>query len=405
MALHFDNETFIETSGILFEESMQPEIIIQEFHANVYNKINSDPRFAMLLQGTGAGQPQGQQQQPSQMLTGGQQQAPPGQGAPPQGTNVVPFPGGQQQQPQMGQPQPGEQQQIMQMLQQQLQEVDPEDLIQGQIKKAIALIRKDLHRNYRIDIEVDSTIYSDEMQERQDAVEFTAALGKVMGEAAQLGQQIPEAIPLLAKSIQFLFKKFRVGRELESTLDIFVEDMVKKSKELIANPPPSPETQKIQAEMQKDKQQFQMQSQNDQNLAKVEVQRAQQEAQIKTQQGQADLQFKQQENQMKMQVEAMKLEIEKMKAQIEAQALQQKVQADGVMHQQNMQAAEQQHQHTMTEGALQHQEAQQSHSQEMTSMHEQAKVDDKSHQQTMEHSTAQHKQKMAATKMKPKSAA
>ena len=251
---HFSDETLIASSGILYEAELQPDAIMRDLEAPVAPVTSS-------LSGPDKGGSQlpqpGQQPgpQPGQLALpapnpgqpGGVPSPMPGQG----GNNIVPFPGGQGSLPNM--------------VSQPLTPVplDPEVIIYQKIKKAISLLREDINRGYRIEIETDSTIFGDRVQERQDATEFITALGGYMKSFSDIGESAPEALPLLGRGLQWLIRKYRTGRDLESEVDAFVVKMDKKAKQIAMSPPPNPEQQKAEAEIKQIELQGQIQAKND----------------------------------------------------------------------------------------------------------------------------------------------
>lgn len=216
-AKHFSDETLVECSGILFDEEMQPDAILREFEPVASGF--SPPQQPNQPQPGAPPAPQAQQppQQPGMPPTG-----PPA----PQ-NNVIPFPQAQQTPP-----------------------VDPEVIIMQKLEKALGLLRKDVTRFYRMNIETDSTIFGDKVQERQDATDFTAAIGQFMASFEKIAVSTPEAMPLLGRTLQWAARKYRIGRDLEAEINSFVSRMEKKAKQVIANPPPNPE--QIKANNQKE---------------------------------------------------------------------------------------------------------------------------------------------------------
>jgi hypothetical protein len=93
----------------------------------------------------------------------------------------------------------------------------------ARIKKAIDLLKSDIPRGYRIDIETDTMIAGDVQQERADATEFITAVTKFLETAQMLGAQNPAIVPLLAKMLQWGVRKFRTGRDLESSIDEYAD--------------------------------------------------------------------------------------------------------------------------------------------------------------------------------------
>ncbi len=98
------------------------------------------------------------------------------------------------------------------------------------------LLRDDAARCFRIDIETDSTIKMDEQQEQEARVEFLTAAGTFMQMASEIGTMNPTMLPLLGRMLEFGARGFKVGKELEST----IEATVKKMEQIAANPPPPP---------------------------------------------------------------------------------------------------------------------------------------------------------------------
>lgn len=117
------------------------------------------------------------------------------------------------------------------------------------IADAIMLLRNDKLRGFRIDIETDSTVNPDAEQEKEQRIAFVEGVTKFIETAGQVTATVPEFAPLAAKMLQFAVRGFRVGRDLESSIEDFCEKAEQKSKEAAANPKPDPETMKAQAEI------------------------------------------------------------------------------------------------------------------------------------------------------------
>lgn len=307
---HFSDESLIECSGILYEEELQPEAIVAELKASI-----SKQQMQALQQPA----PQPQLAPPQQPPMPAPQQMPQ---QPQTGTNVVPFSGGQPPQQMVPQPPPPPSPEMIdQMFAQQAQQV-----IQGKVAKAISLLRQDMPRKYRIDIETDSTIFADAMQERQDATEFITATMSFMANAEKLGQGMPEALPLFGKFLQFGVRKFRAGRDLESSIDTFVKQIDKKAKEMVENPPPSPEMMKVQAEMQKTQLDGKIQEANDQRDMQRQQADDERQAQIQQTDDQRRLMMEQAKDQamiksleLKSQIETKQIQEEMIQSERDAQ--------------------------------------------------------------------------------------
>jgi hypothetical protein len=144
------------------------------------------------------------------------------------------------------------------------------------------LLQANRIRPFVLDIETDSTIQPDEDADKQRRTEFLSAVGGFFEQAIPLVQQVPEAAPLATEMLKFAAAGFRAGRPLEGAIEELAEKIKQKASQ---PPPPNPEQQKMQQEMQ-----------IEQGRAQADMAMKQLEGQIK----QIDLQIKQIEAQGKL---------------------------------------------------------------------------------------------------------
>lgn len=432
IAKHFEDKTIVQSSGILYDDELSPEVVLEDFYANLPPDIEEQVNKA--LQQQAQLEQQSQQQQPLQLTYQPQQQ--PGAAAQPSLQQPVPQPPQQApMQPQGPSMQPPQQQQASPLAQlasqpsydaggqqsginvlkinSQTLNVDPIALVEEKINKSLKLIRSDVPRGYRIEIETDSTIFGDAMQERQDAIEFITATMQFLTQSSEIAQNLPEMTPLLGRFMQFGVRKFRVGRDLESSIDLFVRQMDKKAKNAIKNPQQSPEQIKANLEQQKanasvqaqhlqmqgdqQKHQLEMQAQhvNDQR----DMQKAHMEDQREAQLQQMEIALKQKEHELKMQEMQLKHQIAMAELGAKQQQMQQQAHIESQQNQQKMAQSQMQ----MQQDQQQHQQTMQLSQQEHSQATEQANTQ---HQQTMQQTklqgqqaNAQHNQKMSQMKM------
>jgi hypothetical protein len=279
IAKHFQPETLIEISGILYEEGIDPASM-QPIAPDVAPPPIAPP-------GAQPASPMGAAPGMAPMPTA----RPPGVPAPPAGPQIAPpMPGAGPGMP----PQPGTSMVPMQPPAQNVQPMQPPGgaplispkVLQtiARIKKAIDLLKSDIPRGYRIDIETDTMIAGDVQQERADATEFITAVTKFLQTAQLLGAGNPLMVPLLAKMLQWGVRKFRTGRDLESAIDEFVDKMEKmvqanaaqggshQSPEMIKS---QSDAVKARAEITKAQMDSQSQAQNDQREQLIAAQRHQ----------------------------------------------------------------------------------------------------------------------------------
>jgi hypothetical protein len=161
------------------------------------------------------------------------------------------------------------------------------------IPQAIALLRDQASKNFRIEVTSDSMIYQDEQQEKADRVAFLSAVGAFLQTALPTAQAAPELTPMLLEMMKFGVTAFKAGKQLEGIIDQTADEMRKAYEQTKGQPkPPSPEVQRAQMESQAKQQQMQMQAQ----LEQLKMQNAMQIEKAKQE-------YQAQENQLKFQLE------------------------------------------------------------------------------------------------------
>lgn len=159
-------------------------------------------------------------------------------------------------------------------------QLSPQD--QALIPQAIALLRNEAAKNFRVEVTTDSMIYQDEQQEKADRVEFLAAVAQFMQTALPVATQAPELTPLLMEMLKFGVTAFKAGKGMEGLIDETADKFRAQAKTLEGQPKPPPvEIQKIQLQQQAEAAKMQMEAQLEQQrmAAQVEAERAKQEMQ------------------------------------------------------------------------------------------------------------------------------
>jgi hypothetical protein len=168
------------------------------------------------------------------------------------------------------------------------------------IPQAIELLRNDAAKNFRIEVTSDSMIYQDEQQEKQDRMQFLAAVGGFFQQAVPLVQSQPELAPMAIEMLKFGVTAFKAGKQLEGIIDETADKLRQQAKQLEGQPkPPSPEQQKMQMTMQIE----QAKMQADQQKMQAQGQLEQQKMQMQMQLEKAKQEYQAQENQLKFQLE------------------------------------------------------------------------------------------------------
>ena len=161
--------------------------------------------------------------------------------------------------------------------------------------EAVALLKNDHLRSFRIDVETDSTVMEDAIGEKQARSEFLIALGQYLQQALAAAEKFPVLGTALAETLFFGVRGFRAGRHLEAVWEQAIEDLAAQG----VQQPQAQEGGKSPAV----------------EMAKIEVDR--QEAQANLQLDQATMQLNAQVAQGKAQLAAARLQLEQQKLEFE----------------------------------------------------------------------------------------
>jgi len=111
--------------------------------------------------------------------------------------------------------------------------------------QAIALLRNDSMRCYRIEVASDSLVELDEVTEKASRVEFLQAAGSFLQQAVQAVQTVPEMAPLMGEMLMFGVRAFKASRPIEAAFEQAIQKLNAPQQ-----PKPDPEQMKLQAQMQ-----------------------------------------------------------------------------------------------------------------------------------------------------------
>lgn len=247
MAEHFSEETFKEMTGLPLLTTAEKEQMQQQ------------------LQGL-----QQQQQLQQQQMQAQQQQALQGQsggtapGAPP----GPPSPAGPSPSAEGGAPTAGGPSAPPDPLAPQIEQLQKE-LSKPSWGDVLALLKDDLQRGFAIDVETDSTVDPEAVEDRQQMGEVLQAFGQAVAQLMPLVQQGLLTIPVMKEMLKKLCKTFRFGPGVEDAIDQMPNQLP---------PPGKPEAVQVaeikaQADQQK--------GQADPQVAQIETQAKQKEIQGK----------------------------------------------------------------------------------------------------------------------------
>jgi hypothetical protein len=182
-------------------------------------------------------------------------------------------------------------------------QLSPQD--QALIPQALALLKDEPAKNFRIEVTTDSMIYQDEQQEKQDRVEFLTAVSQFMQTALPVAQTSPELTPLLMEMLKFGVTAFKAGKGMEGLIDETADKFRAQAQAAEGQPkPPTPEMQKLQMQAQMEQAKLQAQAQAKQAEMQMQVQMDQQKLQMQIEFEKAKQEYQAQENNLKFRLEA-----------------------------------------------------------------------------------------------------
>jgi hypothetical protein len=117
-----------------------------------------------------------------------------------------------------------------------------------EFEAAVALLRQDAGRGFRVDIETDSTVAADDQAEKQQAVEFISQVGTFLQQAIPAIQQNPQLAPLFCELLMFGIRRFKVGRSVEGKIQEALDKMMAAAEQAASNPQAPPDPKMIEAQ-------------------------------------------------------------------------------------------------------------------------------------------------------------
>lgn len=203
------------------------------------------------------------------------------------------------------------------------------------VAEAIALLKDQGLRHFRINVSVDSLQMPDWNADKQSKTELLMSISQFMGQALPVAQKTPELAPLLLNLLRFGVTGYKGAAPIEGVIEDGLRDLEKAAQQKAMTPPapqkPSPDEIKLQLEQmrtQVDIQVAQGKMAADQERAKdqlaLDQSRAANEAQIAQIKAQADADKARLDAEIamrKLALEEAKLELERQRLALEHQKL------------------------------------------------------------------------------------
>lgn len=131
-----------------------------------------------------------------------------------------------------------------------IEQLYPED--QAMWQEALALLRDDKFRTFRIDIETDSTIAIDEKEQAQMSFEYLKAVTEMIGNIQQVSEARPEYLVPITQTALSAVRNLRSGRVIEASWERAMQEIemqIEQAKQNPEQPPPDAALLQAQAYM------------------------------------------------------------------------------------------------------------------------------------------------------------
>jgi hypothetical protein len=109
----------------------------------------------------------------------------------------------------------------------------------------MAALKSDRLRSFLVSVETNSTVEQDDAQMQQARVLFVQTMGQFLTQSAPLVQAQPMLAPVIAESLKFAARGFRIGRDLEQVIDDTMTQIVQ-----MATAPQEPQEEKPDPEIE-----------------------------------------------------------------------------------------------------------------------------------------------------------
>lgn len=122
------------------------------------------------------------------------------------------------------------------------------------VQEAIALLKQEHLKDFRINIESDTLAQLDERAEKEETAEFITSMGAILKEGMPVIQAAPTMLPFIGELMMLAARKQRAGRSVEKAL----EQALQSTMQMLSQPKPDPaaEAEKAKAQAQVEKAQL-----------------------------------------------------------------------------------------------------------------------------------------------------
>jgi hypothetical protein len=155
-----------------------------------------------------------------------------------------------------------------------------------------ALLKNPIMREFRLDIETDSTIRMDEEAEKAARLDLIKSVGEFIQQMITAGMSAPEILPMLGELLMFGIRAFKTARSVEQTFEDMMQALEKAAKQPKGPPPEVQAAQmKIQGDIQIATKKAELDAQTAQAAQQAQGQQEAQENQLEAQREQQKAQL------------------------------------------------------------------------------------------------------------------
>lgn len=193
------------------------------------------------------------------------------------------------------------------------------------IEDIMKLLRDDKARGFAFQIDEESTVLADEAAEKQSRNEFMGAFATASQALMPLVQSGPEGAKLAGGMLKFQLGPFRVGRELDSLIDEWIDSVSNMPQQTgneeqqalvdAQNKLAEAEMAKAQAQMAKVQSDTQLKmAENERKMAELQAKSAKEQADLQLENGKLQLQMSKQEQEFAAKMALTEAQINKLQA-------------------------------------------------------------------------------------------
>jgi len=215
---------------------------------------------------------------------------------------------------------PEQQQQLAQQYQQQIQQAQ-QALQQPRWSDVLSLLKNDMQRAYKIDIETNSTVLPEAVEDQKNIAEVMTALGQYLQGITPLVQSGSFPFEGAKALMMSIVRRYQFGDEIEE----YINQMQPPQ------PPPQPQDNSLEVK----KMELQASQQSEQMVQQAELQKSQNEMQLEQQKLEANRVIEQGKAQTQMHIEQMRIDATK-----ELELLKKEMEISSAMEIERIKAAE-----------------------------------------------------------------